>query len=77
MDGYELARQLLTLLHGSRPLLVAVTGYGQLSDHERSRAAGFEAHIVKPVDLHQLTARLDQLLVGRKAATPGDDVTGS
>ena len=65
MDGYELARQLVGSSNGVPPVLVAVTGYGQASDHERSRAAGFEAHIVKPVDVHQLTARLDQLLARR------------
>jgi CheY-like chemotaxis protein len=65
MDGYELARQLVGSSDGVPPVLVAVTGYGQASDHERSRAAGFEAHIVKPVDVHQLTARLDQLLSRR------------
>jgi len=67
MDGYELARQLTVLLDGVQPLLVAVTGYGQPSDHDRSRAAGFEAHIVKPVDVHQLTAHLDRLLAQRSA----------
>jgi signal transduction histidine kinase/DNA-binding response OmpR family regulator len=65
MDGYELARQLAESLYGVRPVLVAVTGYGQPSDRERSRAAGFEDHIVKPVEVHQLTARLDQLLAQR------------
>ena len=34
--------------------LVAITGYGQESDRERSRAAGFDAHLVKPVDMDAL-----------------------
>jgi CheY-like chemotaxis protein len=62
MDGYELAQQLLARCSGRAPLLVAVTGYGQRSDRERTRAAGFQAHVVKPVDFQHLTALLDRLL---------------
>lgn len=58
MDGYELARH-LQARGGIR--LVAVTGYGQPSDHERSRAAGFEAHLVKPIELDELVRVLDRL----------------
>jgi len=54
MDGYELARRLR--LASSHPALriVAVTGYGQSSDRVRSRAAGFDDHVVKPVSLEIL-----------------------
>jgi signal transduction histidine kinase len=48
MDGYELARQIRDL--GRRPVLVAVTGYGAQEDKERARGAGFDHHLVKPVD---------------------------
>src|SRR5262249_5636828 len=51
MDGYEVARQLRE--HGDRQeatILVAVTGYGQEEDRLRSRQAGFDYHMVKPVD---------------------------
>jgi PAS domain S-box-containing protein len=50
MDGYELATRLreLPTMHGAR--LVAVTGYGQQSDRNRALAAGFELHLVKPVE---------------------------
>jgi signal transduction histidine kinase len=54
MDGYELALQLRQLPEGAALRLIAVTGYGQATDRERSRAAGFDAHMVKPVDLEQL-----------------------
>lgn len=58
MDGYELARR----LHAQRDIrLVAVTGYGQPSDQERSRAVGFEAHLVKPITLDALAHVLDGL----------------
>ena len=56
MDGYELAARLRELpgLDGIR--LIAVTGYGQESDRRRTRAAGFQHHLVKPVDFGQLDA---------------------
>lgn len=51
MDGYELASRLRAIptLEGLR--LIALTGYGQESDRQRTAAAGFERHLVKPVDL--------------------------
>jgi signal transduction histidine kinase len=48
LDGYEVAR-VLRLQLGERVKLVALTGYGQLADRERSTDAGFNAHLVKPV----------------------------
>jgi signal transduction histidine kinase len=53
MDGYEVARRLRDLLGERTPALIALTGYGQESDRARSRAAGFDRHLVKPVDLAQ------------------------
>jgi CheY-like chemotaxis protein len=52
MDGYEVARRLRAGNDGSR--LVALTGYGQDDDRQRSRDAGFDHHLVKPVDLDEL-----------------------
>jgi CheY-like chemotaxis protein len=53
MDGYELAERLRA--HDQpAPYLIAVTGYGQTSDRERSRAAGFSLHLVKPVEAEQV-----------------------
>jgi len=60
MDGYELAAELRRRVPDLR--LVAVTGYGQREDRERSRAAGFDAHLVKPVDLDVLEQTLTRLL---------------
>ncbi len=50
MDGYETARQLRSLLGGRGFYLVAVTGYGHEEAQIRSREAGFDYHLVKPVD---------------------------
>ena len=49
VDGYEVARRLRTLKSG-RPYLIALTGYGQPDDVKRARDAGFDAHLLKPVD---------------------------
>jgi CheY-like chemotaxis protein len=51
MSGYEVARRLRQLEGFSRLTLVALTGYGQREDRERALAAGFDAHLAKPVDL--------------------------
>lgn len=49
LDGYEVARRLRKDDNTRRCLLVAMTGYGQEEDRRKSRAAGFDLHIVKPV----------------------------
>ena len=51
MDGYELATRLRELPGLENIRLIAVTGYGQDSDRRRTRAAGFQHHLVKPVDI--------------------------
>jgi signal transduction histidine kinase/CheY-like chemotaxis protein len=58
MDGRELARRLRAQPATAHALLVAVTGYGQESDREQILAAGFDHHLVKPVDVQQLMAIL-------------------
>lgn len=50
MDGYEVARRLRTQNGVHRMRLVAVTGYGQPADRRRAHAAGFDEHMVKPVE---------------------------
>jgi signal transduction histidine kinase/CheY-like chemotaxis protein len=57
-DGYEVARRLRDLPGCAAITLVALTGYGQPEDRERALAAGFEAHLVKPVDLTALAQML-------------------
>jgi len=53
LDGWQLGRQMRAGL-GEDALLVAVTGFGQFSDQQRSREAGFDAHLTKPTDLKAL-----------------------
>jgi signal transduction histidine kinase len=58
MDGYEVARRLRRDPALGDAVLVALSGYGQEEDRRRSHAAGFDVHLVKPVDLEGLQALL-------------------
>ena len=66
MDGYEVARCIRELPGGRAVKLVAVTGYGGSEDRMRTRAAGFDAHLLKPLEL----ALLARVLLDR-GAQPG------
>jgi CheY-like chemotaxis protein len=57
LDGYEVARRIRTAM-GKSVRLIALTGYGQPEDRERAFDAGFDMHLVKPVDRDQLAAAL-------------------
>jgi CheY-like chemotaxis protein len=59
MDGYQVAQQLRAAL-GRDIFLIAHTGYGQPEDRQRALAAGFDIHLVKPVDFEQLSSCLDK-----------------
>jgi PAS domain S-box-containing protein len=58
MDGNELARRLRAQPNTRNALLIAVTGYGRPQDREQALAAGFDHHLVKPVDVHRLVELL-------------------
>jgi signal transduction histidine kinase len=59
MDGYQLARQLRASEHlPADARIIAISGYGQDADRKRATAAGFNAHLVKPVNLDALTRSL-------------------
>lgn len=59
LDGYEVARQVRAAL-GSKIQLVALTGYGQPDDRDRTTEAGFDTHLTKPVALEDLEIALAQ-----------------
>jgi PAS domain S-box-containing protein len=50
LDGYEVARRIRRLAGAERVVLIALTGYGRDEDRARTQAAGFDLHLVKPVD---------------------------
>jgi PAS domain S-box-containing protein len=61
-DGYDVARQMRALPRLKHTVLVAVTGYGREEDKRRARAAGFDVHLIKPVEpdlLNELLARAE------------------
>jgi PAS domain S-box-containing protein len=64
MDGYEVARRLRAEPSLDGVCLVAVTGYGSEADRRRSTAAGFDAHLVKPVEFDALRRVLEATQVG-------------
>jgi CheY-like chemotaxis protein len=58
MDGFEVARRLRCRNGGPKPMLVAVSGYGQDEDRRRTRQAGFDHHLVKPAEIGTLRSLL-------------------
>ena len=58
MDGYEVAKRLRAQEAERRLKIVAVTGWGQEANHARSHDAGFDLHLVKPVDVRELAQAL-------------------
>jgi CheY-like chemotaxis protein len=58
LDGYEIARRIRRLPQVGHPRLIALTGYGQAEDRLRALEAGFDDHLVKPVDNDALQSRL-------------------
>lgn len=61
MDGYQLARRIRTLPELNDVILVAVTGFGQLEDHQRTQEAGFHHHLVKPASLQAIRDLLSSI----------------
>ena len=61
MDGYEVARRIRNTRQHDSLVMVAVTGWSHQPDRERSRAAGFDFHYAKPIDIGELVALLHRL----------------
>jgi signal transduction histidine kinase len=61
LDGYEVARRIRAQPWGAQVTLLALTGWGQEPDRRRSQSAGFDQHLVKPLDLARLNALLGRL----------------
>jgi CheY-like chemotaxis protein len=64
MSGYDVARRLRAMREARDVRLVALTGYGTEADRERTRAAGFDVHLAKPVDPHAVESLLVSSLPG-------------
>jgi signal transduction histidine kinase/ActR/RegA family two-component response regulator len=63
IDGFELARQIREQFGDRAPRLIAITGYGQPHDRERSADVGFAAHLIKPVDIKAVLAAIERASV--------------
>lgn len=70
MNGYEVGRAIRALPNGDRTLMIAVSGYGRDKDIERSHKAGFDRHMLKPVEISQLRE-----LLSEAATRPAVDAT--
>jgi CheY-like chemotaxis protein len=67
VNGYDACRRIREFDWGREALLIALTGWGQEEDRERSRAAGFDHHMVKPVDPDLLMRQLAKHAANREA----------
>ncbi|WP_205627245.1 ATP-binding protein [Herbaspirillum rhizosphaerae] len=74
MDGYEVAAHLRALPHLQGIGLIALTGYGQASDRLRSANAGFDHHLVKPVDIDVVEELIRTTLIVRPGETSETDM---
>jgi CheY-like chemotaxis protein len=64
IDGLEVARRIRAMPDGHRPVIIAMTGWGQEDDFARTRQAGFDDHLVKPIALHDINRILSTALPG-------------
>ena len=64
MSGYAVARKLREERSLESVRIIAMTGYGQEEDRKMTSQSGFDAHLVKPVDLHHLQIMLARIMVG-------------
>ncbi len=76
MSGHELCRQIRQRPWGARAIIVAQTGWGQEEDRQRSYDAGFDEHVVKPVQLEALARVLSTVRKLRAAARSSGGASG-
>jgi len=68
IDGYLVAEHIRAHPENGGTMIVAVSGYGQQQDRERSRSVGFDYHVVKPIDPAVLAGLVGSLRMSREAA---------
>jgi hypothetical protein len=73
MDGYRALCKLRALPGMAHVFAVALTGYGRQDDRDRTAAAGFDAHVTKPVELPALLALMKEARARRGSSSPGPD----
>jgi PAS domain S-box-containing protein len=70
LDGYEVCRRIRSLKLPSQPVVVALTGWGNDADRDRTTQVGFSAHLTKPAEPDQIVALLQELLPASRSASP-------
>jgi CheY-like chemotaxis protein len=73
LNGYDAARCIRELAWAADALLIAITGWGQEQDKQRSIAAGFDHHLIKPVDANELERLLQAFRLSPSRASAGRD----
>ena len=71
LNGYEVCRRLRSGSGNADMTVIAITGWSQPMDHQLSREAGFDHHLVKPVDPVALVALIKEVSSGPAASRPG------
>ncbi|MDQ6628528.1 MAG: ATP-binding protein [Pseudomonadota bacterium] len=79
INGYEVAQRMRSSRHEPRPALIAITGYGDQQASERALAAGFDRHVVKPVNPDALLRLVESAVSAEDwpASSPGTTRHGS
>jgi CheY-like chemotaxis protein len=75
MDGYQLAQELRQRLGAGAPAMIALSGFGQPGDRERSAERGFAAHFVKPPSFGDLLASVQGTRCARPSRPIDDDAS--
>ncbi len=70
VDGHEVARRVRAVLDRETIVLVALTGYGSAEDQRRTHEAGFDAHLVKPVESAELVRIFEAIVRAKENAGP-------
>lgn len=65
-DGYQICRLIRQQTWGKSMIIIALTGYGGEEDRQQTREAGFDGHLVKPIDLEDLTKLLAELIAQKQ-----------
>ena len=60
LNGYDVCRRIREQAWGAKLQIIALTGWGQAEDRQRTKDAGFDHHLVKPVDVTRLRELLDE-----------------
>nr|WP_293834906.1 PAS domain-containing protein [uncultured Arsenicibacter sp.] len=69
MDGFEACHYIREQPWGQNLVIIALTGYSQAADRLRSSQCGFDGHLVKPVDIHELTEMIGSLIKQKQTTT--------